>query len=67
MNCPHCDATLSFDEPRMGFTVYACEACDFLAEYDYGTLVYESKPDRPMEPPVRINNTVGPYKKEAES
>lgn len=54
MDCPHCETTLSFDEPRMGFTVYTCEECDLRKEYDYGTLVFQSNPDQPMKPPVRL-------------
>ena len=67
MQCPHCCSRMDMDEPRLAYTVYNCEECGYWAEYNYGTLVYESKPDRPMEPPVRVDSTVGPYKKEAES
>ena len=42
------------DEPRLAYTAYVCEDCNVVKEYNYGTLVYESKPDRPGEPPVRL-------------
>lgn len=60
MNCPRCDKEMSFDEPRLGFSVYVCEECDYLKEYQYGELVFESKPDEPMKPPVRHNKKETP-------
>lgn len=56
MLCDYCGRFMQMDEPRMGYTIYACDDCDYVREYDYGTLVYESKPDRPGEPPVRITH-----------
>lgn len=52
MNCPGCDNEMSFDEPRLGFSVYVCEDCDAIKEFLFGELVYESDSDAPMKPPI---------------
>lgn len=54
MECPSCHNPMNFDEPTLNYTVYMCEDCNVVKEYDYGELVYESGPEEPMKPPVRV-------------
>lgn len=53
MQCNYCGKCMQMDEPTLNYTVYVCEDCNVVKEYDYGELVYESGPDQPMKPPVR--------------
>lgn len=55
MQCPTCHTLMGTDEPRLNLVVYSCEECGRWQEYEDGQLIYESTPDRPMEPPVRIH------------
>lgn len=54
MTCPYCKTTMGRDEPKIGYWVFVCQECEYRAEYIYGGLVFESKPEEPMKPPVRI-------------
>lgn len=54
MTCPYCKTTMGCDAPLFDYELYVCEECGHSKEYHRGHLVFESQPDKPMKPPVRI-------------